>query len=103
MGMEHHVYFWLKASHRNDVDRAKFEEGLKQLFEIPEVAAGIYAKPAAVMDRPVIDNTWDYATSMTFESTADQDAYQVHPEHDAFIAAFSAWWEKVEVRDLEPC
>ncbi|MBK1828793.1 Dabb family protein [Haloferula rosea] len=100
--MEHHVYFWLKEAHRNDADRQAFEDGLRALFKIPQVAGGLFGKPADVMERPVIDTTWDYATSMRFESVEDQDAYQVHPDHDAFIEKFSSWWEKVQVRDLQP-
>ncbi|MEP4078592.1 Dabb family protein [Haloferula sp.] len=100
--MEHHVYFWLKPEHKNDTDRATFEAGLDALFKIPGVAGGIWGQPAPVMERPVIDQSWDYATSMQFESIAAQDAYQVHPEHDKFIAAFKDWWETVQVRDLLP-
>jgi hypothetical protein len=99
--MEHHVYFWLKEEHRNDHDRAAFEAGLAKLFTIPEVAGGIYAKPADVMERPVIDASWDYATSMRFNTIAEQDAYQVAPGHEEFIANFSTWWDRVQVRDLE--
>jgi len=100
--MEHHVYFWLKEEHRNEADRAEFEAGIRGLFSIPEVAGGLFGKPASVMERPVIDSTWDYATSMRFDTIEAQDAYQVHPDHDAFIAKFSSWWEKVQVRDLQP-
>lgn len=100
--MEHHVYFWLKEEHDNKTDRAAFEEGLADLFKIPGVAGGLFAKPADVMERPVVDSSWDYATSMRFDSIELQDAYQVHPDHDAFIAKFSSWWEKVQVRDLQP-
>jgi hypothetical protein len=100
--MEHHVYFWLKPEHKNSADLAAFEAGLDELFKIPQVVGGIWGKPAPVMERPVIDASWDYATSMHFNSIADQDAYQIHPHHDKFIAAFSTWWETVQVRDLLP-
>lgn len=99
--MEHHVYFWLKEEHQGHEDRQRFEEGLRKLFEIPQVSGGTFGKPADVMKRPVIDESWDYATSMTFDSVESQDAYQVHPAHEAFISEFSTWWDKVQVRDLE--
>ena len=99
--MEHHVYFWLKEEHRNEADRACFEAGLRKLFEIPEVAGGVFGKPADVMPRPVVDTSWDYATSMRFDSVENQNAYQVHPGHQAFIDEFSTWWSEVQVRDLE--
>lgn len=100
--MEHHVYFWLKEEHKNDADRKAFEAGLAALFEIDEVAGGIWATPAPVMERPVIDQSWDYALSMRFDSVEAQDAYQVHPDHDKFIEACSKYWDKVQVRDLNP-
>lgn len=98
--MEHHVYFWLKPEHRNDADRADFESGLAALLEIDLVAGGIWAIPAPVMERPVIDHSWDYALSMRFDSVENQDAYQSHPDHEVFVARFEGWWESVQVRDL---
>jgi Stress responsive A/B Barrel Domain len=98
--MDHHVYFWLKEERRNAKDRAEFEKGLSSLFEIDLVQGGRWAVPAKVMARPVIDQSWDYATSMQFASVEDQDAYQVDPKHDLFLAAFKDWWDQVQVRDL---
>jgi hypothetical protein len=100
--MEHHVYFWLKPERQNDPDRREFESGLAALFTIDLVKGGMWATPAPVMERPVIDHSWDYALSMRFDSIEDQDVYQTHPEHDAFIARFKDWWENVQVRDLLP-
>lgn len=100
--MEHHVYFWLKPERKNDADRAEFEKGLAALFEIEFVAGGMWATPAPVMERPVIDHSWDYALSMTFDSIEKQDAYQVDPDHEVFVHRFKDWWENVQVRDLLP-
>ena len=100
--MEHHVYFWLKSEHKNDADRAEFEKGLAALLEIELTAGGIWATPAPVMERPVIDHSWDYALSMRFDSVEKQDAYQSHPDHEVFISKFKDWWESVQVRDLLP-
>ena len=99
--MEHHVHFWLKEEHQNETDRATFEAGMKKLFDIPNVASGIVAKPAPTPVRPVTENSWDYALSMRFDSIAEHDTYQVHPEHDVFVDSFKHFWEKVDVRDLE--
>lgn len=98
--MEHHVYFWLKEGHRNDADRAAFEKGLAGLFELPGVAGGRWAVPAKVMERPVIDQSWDYALTMQFDTVEEHDAYQVDPDHETFIATFKEWWAQVQVRDL---
>ncbi len=98
--MDHHVYFWLKEDHKTDSDRAIFEKGLAALFEIPLVKGGRWAVPAKVMERPVIDQSWDYALTMRFDSVEDHDAYQDFPKHHDFIATCSHMWERVEVRDL---
>lgn len=98
--MEHHVYFWLKEENQNPVDRAVFEQGLARLFEINLVAGGRWAVPAKVMLRPVIDQSWDYALTMQFATIEEHDAYQVDPDHNAFIGSFKEWWEKVLVMDL---
>lgn len=100
--MEHHVYFWLRADRKSIDDRATFEKALGNLVGMDLVADGIWATPAPVMERPVIDHSWDYALSLRFGSIADQDAYQVHPDHEAFVTNFKDWWESVQVRDLLP-
>ena len=96
----HHVYFWLKAEHQNDADRAAFEKGLDSLFKIGLTQGGRWAVPAKVMERPVIDQSWDYALTMQFRSVEDQDAYQMDPDHHVFIDTFKNWWAQVQVRDL---
>lgn len=98
--MEHHVYFWLKDECKSVADRAVFEQGLASLFDIELVTGGRWAVPAAVMPRPVIDQSWDYAVTMQFASVADQDAYQGHAQHTAFVETFKGWWAKVLVMDL---
>lgn len=99
--MEHHVYFWLKEEHKCPASRAEFEQGLDGLFKLPNVAGGFWGTPAPVMPRPVIDSSWDYATSMRFESVADQDAYQNDPGHHLFIERFKDRWAKVLVMDVQ--
>ncbi|MDQ8190751.1 Dabb family protein [Roseibacillus persicicus] len=99
--MEHHVYFWLNEDKKNPEDRAAFEGGLKALFEIKEVAGGTWATPAPTAVRPVTENTWDYALSVKFDSLADHDVYQAHPDHDVFVDSFKSWWSRVQVMDLQ--
>ena len=99
-GMDHHVYFWLKDEHNNAVDRAIFEQGMSALFKIDLVAGGRWAVPAKVMERPVVDNSWDYALTMQFKSIEDHDAYQMHEDHEIFIGSFKNWWSQVQIRDL---
>jgi hypothetical protein len=99
-GMDHHVYFWLKEEYQNDVDRAIFEQGLAALFEIDLVAGGRWAVPAKVVVRPVIDQSWDYALTMQFNTIEEHDAYQDDPDHHVFINTFKEWWAQVQVKDL---
>ena len=99
-GMEHHVYFWLKSEYQNPADRAVFEQGLSELLEIDLVADGRWGIPAKVVVRPVIDQSWDYALTMQFDSIEKHDAYQDDPDHNVFIASFKDWWAQVQVKDL---
>jgi hypothetical protein len=98
--MDHHVYFWLKEERRNPEDRAHFEQGLAELFKIPQVAGGRWAVPAKVAPRPVCDQSWDYALTMRFETQDQHDIYQDEPAHLHFVASFKDWWAKVLVTDL---
>lgn len=98
--MEHHVYFWLKDEYKNATDRAIFEQGLKALFDIDLVVGGRWAVPAAVVIRPVIDQSWDYALTMQFDDVEKHDAYQEDADHHVFINTFKDWWQQVQVRDL---
>ncbi|MDP4846265.1 MAG: Dabb family protein [Akkermansiaceae bacterium] len=98
--MEHHVYFWLKPEHQTAEARAEYEKGLDSLFTVPLCTGGRWSIPAAVMSRDVVDNTWDYATVMFFDSVEDHDAYQIHDVHQAFVDGNKHRWEKVLVTDL---
>ena len=99
--MEHHVYFWLKDERKNEADRQAFEKSLSELFQIPEVAGGVWSVPADTEIRPVTDHSWDYALSMKFATQREHDVYQAHPDHDVFIARHKEWWAKVLVMDLK--
>lgn len=98
--MDHHVYFWLKDECKDAAARAEFERGLTALFEIELVAGGRWSVPAPVVLRPVIDQSWDYALAMRFDTVERHDAYQTDPHHQAFIEAFKERWAKVVVMDL---
>jgi hypothetical protein len=101
LGMEHHVYFWLKDERNNESDRVVFEKGMADLFGIDVVAGGIWGSSAPTPERPVTDKSFDYALSMEFESVAKHDAYQVHPDHDVFVNTFKDWWKKVLIMDVD--
>ncbi|MCB1205612.1 MAG: Dabb family protein [Verrucomicrobiae bacterium] len=98
--VRHNVYFWLDPELSDD-QKTSFEEGLKALFQIDVVAAGSFGKPAATPVRPVTRNTFDYALVLEFDSVEKHNAYQVHPEHDVFVASFSSWFREVRVFDTQ--
>lgn len=99
--MYHHVYFWLHPEHQTDADRTAFEQGLKALTAIPGNSGAIIARPAKTPERPVMDQSWDYALMIPFDSVDAHNTYQNHPDHEQFVEKFSHLWAKVDVRDLE--
>jgi hypothetical protein len=91
----HHVRFTLKEG----ADLRIFRRGLKTLLTIPCVAAGWFGEPAKTQKRPVSDTDWDLVLLLHFRTLKDHDAYQVHPVHEAFVAACAPLWTKVQVVD----
>jgi len=96
----HHVFFWLK-NNGSKADADKLIEGLQTLRGISEVKKLMIGKPAATEQRGVVDNSYDVSELMYFNSVADQNAYQVHPIHKAFVDKYSHLWEKVIVYDMQ--
>ncbi|HRO70482.1 MAG TPA: Dabb family protein [Chitinophagaceae bacterium] len=99
-GVVHHVFFWLKNK-GSETDRNQLIEGLRTLKGIPEVKKLLVGTPAATEQRGVIDNSYDVSELMYFNNAKDQDAYQVHPIHKAFVEKYSHLWEKVVVYDMQ--
>ena len=97
--MIHCVYFWLKDDLSKDEKKAFAEEGLASLPEIDVVDSGTYGKPAPTEERPVTDHSFDFWLMLRFKSIEDQNTYQTHPEHDAFVKKFSPWFREVKVYD----
>lgn len=95
----HHVFFWLKNP-GNESDRQQLIEGLKTLKGIKEVKQLLIGTPASTEKREVVDNSFDVSELMYFDSAKDQDAYQVHPIHKAFVDKYSHLWAKVIVYDM---
>lgn len=95
----HHVFFWLKNP-GSEADRKTLIEGLKTLSGIREVKKLLIGTPASTEKRDVVDNSYDVSELMYFDSVKDQDAYQIHPIHKAFVEKYSHLWEKVVVYDM---
>jgi hypothetical protein len=94
----HHVFLWLNNPDNVD-DRAEFEKGIKELFEIPEIKAYHLGVPAKVPERSVLDNSYTYSYLVFFENQQGHDIYQDHPIHHKFINDCKHLWSKVVVYD----
>lgn len=99
MQVVHHVFFWLKRP-GNEADRAELIKGLQTLTAVPQVKKLLIGTPASTEKRDVVDNSFDVSELMYFDNAADQDAYQVHPTHKAFVDKCSHLWERVVVYDM---
>ena len=98
--VRHSVYFWLD-DRLTDEQKQQFEGGLRALFDIDVVRQGNYAAAAPTPERPVTNNTYDYALFLDFDSVEDHNTYQDHPDHDVFVEKFSPWFAKVAVYDAD--
>lgn len=98
--VRHNVFFWLNEGLSED-DLKSFENGLQALFEIDVVSQGHWGKSAATPERPVTQNSYQYALFLEFEDVAKHNEYQVHPGHDVFVENFSKWFKEVRVYDTE--
>lgn len=93
----HTVYFWLEDD-LTDRDERAFVEGVQSLTEIDLVRDAFVGRPAGT-DREVVDNSYDYSLLLRFEDADDQDAYQVHETHLAFVDECEQYWTDVQVYD----
>ncbi len=95
----HHVFFWLKNPN-SEADKTKLKEGLRTLEAIKEVKKLYIGEPASTLKRDVVVTDYQVTEMMIFNSTKDQDIYQVHPIHKAFVENYSHLWERVVVYDM---
>jgi len=93
----HTVFFWMKADVTQE-QKGAFYQGLMKLKAIDSIETGYVGVPAST-NRPVIESSYDYSITFVFKTAAEQDAYQSHPDHLEFIAAYNHLWEKVVVYD----
>ena len=96
----HQVFFWLHNP-GSKADTEQLIEGLKTLKAIAEVNNLLIGKPASTIKRDVVDNSFDVSELIHFKSVKDQDAYQVHPVHKAFVEKYGHLWKTVKVFDSE--
>jgi hypothetical protein len=98
--MTHTVFFWLNES-LDAHARAEFERSLRTLLTIPEAKRTTIGRPAPTPKRDVIDDSYDYALELDFDSVEAQNAYQAHPVHTRFVDSQKSKWTRVQVYDFD--
>ena len=96
-GFVHTVFFWLKNPD-STADKAQLQAGLHTLLAINAIKTAYIGQPAST-NRGVIDTTYSLSLTFIFDNKAEQDTYQTHPTHLAFVAACEHLWERVVVYD----
>ena len=96
-GFVHTVFFWLKNA-ENAADKAQLQAGLHALSKIDAIKTAYIGQPAST-NRGVIDTTYNLSLTFIFDNKADQDTYQTHPTHLAFVATCEHLWERIVVYD----
>jgi hypothetical protein len=97
----HHVFFWLKNPKSKD-DLVKLLAGLRTLGAIETVKAMHIGVPAETEQRGVVDASYSASEILFFDDVAGQNAYQVDPIHQKFVADCQHLWERVVVYDVKP-
>jgi len=98
--LTHTVFFWLRPDLPTQ-ESAGFETALRTLLTIPEASRAQIGKPAPTPKRDVIDDSYDFALELDFNSLEQQDVYQAHPVHTAFVEGQKSRWARVQVYDFQ--
>jgi len=83
MNLHHVVIVWLQED-VDDNTRAQLIEESKKLAEIKQVRQ-LHIGAAITSDRDIVDDSFDFAMTMTFDSTEDMGQYITHPQHREFV------------------
>lgn len=95
----HHVLFYLKNPNSME-DKASLVKGLQELSKMPCIPFSNIGSPAATT-REVIEKDYSISWLCIFESAQQEEVYQVHPLHLAFIENCKHLWQKVVIYDAE--
>lgn len=96
--VSHQVFFWLKNPD-SSADLQQLLTGIRQLAAIETIRGLHIGVPATTETRAVVDSSYSVSELLFFASVADEQAYQVHPLHQKFIAECAHLWRKVVVYD----
>jgi hypothetical protein len=94
----HHVFFWLKNPDSKD-DLSRLLAGIQTLAQIDTVRGLHVGVAAATEKRAVVESSYSASELLFFDDVEGQNAYQIHPIHQKFIADCSHLWSKVTVFD----
>ena len=93
----HMVYFTLKDT--SDAACDALISACKKYLSDHEGTVFFAAGRIAGTNRDVVDKNYQVGLQLVFQDRAAHDAYQVAPQHDAFIAEQKHNWEQVRVFD----
>jgi Stress responsive A/B Barrel Domain len=95
----HIVIFWTDPGQSDAADLV-IAGAREYLAPIPGVV-NFHAGRMARSHRDLVDQTYQVALNIQFETKKAQDDYQVHPLHLEFIGKCKSLWIKVVVYDFE--
>ena len=96
----HTVFFWLKEP-ENTVHRTLFEKELQLFMSTSKYAKTKYIGKPLIATRDVVEASFTYQLTVTFESASAQVKYQEEEAHVIFIESCKDLWKKVVVYDSE--
>jgi hypothetical protein len=96
----HVVLFWLTENTPASARAQMQKDAVNTLQKIPTVKH-VFAGIPANTPRDIVDNSYDLGLCVIFPSSADHDAYQIHPLHKQFIANYAQYWSKIQAFDFQ--
>ena len=96
----HIVVFWTDPAQPNATEEL-LAGANKYLKDIPGVLQ-FHVGKMSPSPRAVVDQSYQVALNLIFSSKADEQAYQVHPQHVEFVEkVFKPTCKKVVIYDFE--
>ena len=96
----HTVFFWLKNP-ENPIDRKQFTISLQKFLNNSLYAKTKFIGTPPKASRDVVDGSFTFSMTVSFDSAESQSKYQTEPAHLTFIEESSSLWTKVIVYDSE--
>lgn len=97
-GFIHTVFFWLKESN-NHLNHDAFLAHLHTFINASHFVQSKHIGKKNPSPRDVVDNSYDFCLTVTFDTQQQHDDYQVEPAHLKFIKDAAHLWKNVKVYD----